>query len=65
MTGEFGKGLNNNNGIQAKQQIYGSLLEQDDQFRLPRVTPNRSTLEKTSGKMDRTGLSGATSNYIA
>lgn len=30
MIGEFGKGLNNNNGIHAKQQIYGSLLEQDD-----------------------------------
>ena len=55
--------MNNNNGIQAKQQIYGSLLEKNDEFSLPRV-PNRSTLEKKPD-LRETAMSGASSNFVA
>ena len=59
---KFGTGPNNNNGMAAKQQIYGTLLDREDKFSLPKVN-NRSTLEKKPQEgLEKTG---ASSNFMA
>ena len=53
----LGKGLDANQGFNVKHQIYGSLMDKEDQVKFPRVQ-NRSRLEQA----DETAMSKASSN---